>query len=107
MNELSAVFVVRDDDRPGALRFVGELDMAEVPDVRARLSGFDGDLEINCSGLSFIDSSGLALLVEVHRSCDARGAKLVIVDPSRCVTRMLEISGLDALLDVRRNGSAP
>src|SRR5262245_21671161 len=110
MSESSTVLWVREDGRPGALSLVGELDMAEVPDVRARLAGLaevNGNVELNCSRLSFIDSSGLYLLVELHRDCEARGVNLFIVDPSACVTRMLELTRLDAVLEIRRNGSAP
>ena len=107
MSESSAVLMVGEDGRrPGALTLVGELDMEEVPAVRTRLAGLDSDIEIDCSGLSFIDSSGLYLFVELHRACDARGVKLSIVDPAQCVTRMLAITGLDTLLHVRRDGSA-
>jgi anti-sigma B factor antagonist len=101
----SAALVV-DDCRPGVVRLVGGLDVAGVPDVRARVDGLDGDLEIDCSGLTFIDASGLGLFVAIHRACDARGAKLMIVDPSPRVVQLLELTGLDAVLDVRRNGSA-
>jgi anti-anti-sigma factor len=100
MNESSVVLIVREDGRPGALSLVGELDMAEVPDLRARLAEVDGDVEIDCSGLSFIDSCGLQLLVDVHRACEARGRELSIVAPSPCVTRMFEITGLDELFRV-------
>src|SRR4051812_39218606 len=106
MSESSAVLMIIEDGPPGALSLVGELDMAEVPDLRARLARLDGDIEVNCSGVSFIDSTGLYLFVEMHRGCDARGVKFSIVDPSQSVSRMFEITGLDALLHVRRDGSA-
>ena len=106
MDGSAAVLVVMDDGRPGVVRLVGELDVAGAPEVRARLEGLDGDVEIDCSGLTFIDSSGLGLFVAVHRACDARGAKLMIVDPSPRVSQLLELTGLNAVLDVRRNGSA-
>jgi anti-anti-sigma factor len=106
MSESSVVLMVKEDGRPGALVLVGELDMAEVPELRARLAGLDGDVELDCSGLSFIDSCGLQLFVEVHRACEARGGKLSIVAPSLSVTRLLELTSLDELLRVRRNGTA-
>src|SRR5262245_5471451 len=106
MNESSAALIVREDGGPGVLSLVGELDMGEVPDLRARLARLDGDVEIDCSGLSFIDSCGLQLFVDVHHACEARGGTLSIVAPSERVTRMFELTRLDRLLRVRRNGSA-
>ncbi len=106
MDGAAALLVVVDEGRPGVVRLVGELDVAGVPEVKARLEGLDGHVEIDCSGLTFIDSYGLGLFVAVHRACDARGAKLMIVDPSPRVTQLLKLTGLDVALDVRRNGSA-
>ena len=94
-------------DRPSGVRLLGELDLAGVPEVRAALSGRGGDVEVDCAGLTFIDASGLRLFVAVHTACRARGARLSIVNPSRCVVRLLELTGVDTLLDVRAESSAP
>jgi anti-sigma B factor antagonist len=91
----------------GSLRLLGELDAAGVPEVWARLVGVDEDVELDCAGLTFIDASGVGLFVTVHAACEARGAKLSIVNPSRCVIRLVELTGLDAMLDVRAASSAP
>jgi anti-sigma B factor antagonist len=107
VDDSAGAFLVVDGDRPGVLRLVGEFDVAGALEVRARLDGLDGPIEIDCSGVTFIDSSGLGLLVAVHRACSAQGAKLLIVDPSPRVAQLLELTGLDAALDVRRNGSEP
>ncbi|HSB85977.1 MAG TPA: STAS domain-containing protein [Ilumatobacteraceae bacterium] len=84
--------------RGGRLRLSGELDAAEVAGVRACLVGVDGDVELECSGLSFIDAAGLGLFVELDAECRARHAKLLIINPSRCVVRLLELTGLDSVL---------
>ena len=96
---LMGLLVARDGC--GRLQFFGELDASEVPRVRASLIGMDGDIELDCSGLSFIDAAGLRLFVELHTECGARGAKLLIINPSRCVTRLLELTGLDSVLTVQ------
>jgi anti-anti-sigma factor len=95
------------EDEPGALRLVGELDLAGVPEVRDRLVEWQGDVELDCSGLTFIDASGLKMLGAIHYACARRGAKLLIVNPSPCVIRLLELTGLDALFAVCAESSAP
>jgi anti-sigma B factor antagonist len=87
---------------PALARLCGELDLAAVVTVRHRLVGADGDVDLDCSGLTFIDASGLRLFVAVHQACEGRGAKLAIVNPSRCVMRLLALTGLDNVLTVRR-----
>ena len=94
--DLVGFLVARDGG--GRVRLFGELDASEVPRVRASLMGVNGDVELDCSGLSFIDAAGLRLFVELDAECRARSAKLLIIDPSRCVTRLLELTGLDSML---------
>jgi anti-anti-sigma factor len=86
---------------PGALRLSGELDVAGVPEVLGVLDGADGDIELECSGLSFMDASGLGLFLIVHRACEHRGAKLVLVDPSEWVVRLVDLVGLRSVLLMR------
>ncbi|RPI11998.1 MAG: anti-sigma factor antagonist [Actinobacteria bacterium] len=81
--------------------------MAGVPDVRVRLLAMSEDVELDCSGLTFIDASGLRVLVAAHCDCEARGAMLTIVDPSKCVVRLLALTGLDAVLGGRTESPAP
>jgi len=81
--------------------------MAGAPEVQARVASMTGDVELDCSGLTFLDASGLRVLVAAHRDCQARGAMLTIVDPARCVVRLLASTGLDAVLGGRAESSAP
>src|SRR5215204_2308021 len=87
------------------LQLSGELDVAVVPQVRAQLVDADGDIELDCGGLTFIDASGVNLFVELDHACDSRGATLTLVDPPTCVTRLLDLSGLAAILHVRREST--
>jgi len=87
------------------LQLSGELDVAAVPHVRAQLVDVDGDIELDCGGLTFIDASGVNLFVELDHTCRSRGATLTLVDPPTCVNRLLDLSGLAAILHVRRESS--
>lgn len=75
---------------------VGELDLAGVSDIEEQLARFDGDVVLDCSGLTFIDASGLGLLVRTRHACETRGAKFSLIEPSPCLMRLLSITGLDA-----------
>jgi anti-sigma B factor antagonist len=83
------------------LRLVGELDLEGVPAVRALLANVDGDIEIDCSGLTFIDCSGLRVLMEAQHACEAAGVRLCLVAPARCLTRLVDQVGLDGVFAVR------
>jgi anti-anti-sigma factor len=90
----------------GSLRLLGELDAAGVPEVWARLVGADEDVQLDCAGLTFIDASGVKLFVAIQAACHARGAKMSIVNPSRCLIRLIDLTGLAAEFDVRAESSA-
>ncbi len=90
----------------GRLRLIGELDIAGVPPLRALLGEVNGDIEIDCSGLTFIDCAGLRALQETQRACETAGVRLLLIDPSRCLIRLLDLFGLDGFFDVR-DGSNP
>jgi anti-sigma B factor antagonist len=58
------------------------------------------DVSLDLSGVSFMDSSGIRVLVDAHNRADAVGRRLVIEWPSSAVQRVLEISGLVDHLNV-------
>ena len=92
--------------RPAVVRLMGELDLAGVPELRSALAGLDGDVELDCSGLDFIDGAGLCAVLEGIEACRGRGAVLALVNPSPAVDRLLHIVELDAVLLIRRDRQA-
>jgi anti-anti-sigma factor len=87
------------------VRLVGELDITSVGVVRGAVRGLiiDRDcavLVLDLAGLSFIDSSGLNLLVTIKRDVSDAGAGLLLRAPQTTVRRVLELSGLDTFFVV-------
>ena len=93
--------------RGGRFRLVGELDGLAVASVRDRVGSLGGDVEFECSKVTSIDSSGLHLLIAIRDACAAGGGSLVLVNPSRCLARLVALTGLDAVLAARVDGSWP
>ena len=87
-------------DFDGALVLVGEIDTYTAPQLSERLAGEPPVEVLDLAGVSFIDSSGLRVLVEGHQTRLERGSRLVLRSPSAAVQRLLEISGLVGHLDV-------
>ena len=87
-------------DVDGALVLVGEIDSYTAPQLGERLSDEPPVEVLDLAGVSFIDSSGLRVLVESHQARLDRGSRLVLRSPSAAVQRLLEISGLLGHLDV-------
>ena len=77
---------------------VGELDMATAPLlerelVELRSSGFD-HLVLDMRGLTFLDSSGIRVVVAEHRSAQASDREFSLISGPRAVQRVLELCGL-------------
>ena len=88
--------------RPPLVHVTGELDLAGAPRLEAVLAGLDGDVEIDCSALDFIDAAGLRVFRTAHDECAARGCSLVLVDPGPAVERLVQIVGLESLFLTRQ-----
>ena len=78
----------------------GELDVGTVETLRAAVDGIGGAgrLVLDLRGLSFIDSTGLHLLVALHQRAQREGFELALVEPAAPVDRAIQLSGLDASL---------
>ena len=59
---------------------------------------------VDRSGLMFIDSVALHLIVRAHRQLRAEGCRLEIVRPNAAVARLLRLCALDQVIPVRVAG---
>lgn len=87
-------------DVDGALVLAGEIDSYTAPELAGRLAEHPPVEVVDVAGVTFIDSSGLRVIVEAHQARSASGSRLVLRSPSAPVQRLLEISGLVGHLDV-------
>jgi anti-sigma B factor antagonist len=83
---------------PGGRTLVvrGELDAHAAPSLEERLGSLspDTDVTLDLEGVTFVDSSGLRVLISQHRRLADAGARLVVHSPSPAVTRLVELTGL-------------
>jgi anti-anti-sigma factor len=96
------------DGAGSTLVVAGELDAHSAPGLRERLGASTDGAEtvLDMSGITFMDSSGLRVLIDAHRQAADRERRLVVVEPSPSVRRVLEIAGVLDHLDVR-DSAAP
>ena len=92
--------VLRDHDIRGVLiELSGELDLAGAPEVDGVLSTVEAErpslVVVDLSRLTFIDSSGLNLLVGVDARLRDRGVRLRIVRGRAQIARLLALTGTD------------
>jgi anti-sigma B factor antagonist len=95
------VFIVGVDGA-ATVQVGGEIDMATAPDLRERLnwviSTTTGNVVVDLTGVTFLDSTGLVVFVAAERQLNATGRRLILRNPSKFVFRVLDLSGVaDAL----------
>ncbi|MEV0588029.1 STAS domain-containing protein [Nonomuraea sp. NPDC050310] len=86
--------------RPGTARLTidGDLDYNTADELMAAaLAALDGaelsDLYLDCGGMGFCDSSGLATLLRIHQRAGAAGTRLHLEKRPLVLERLLDISG--------------
>lgn len=76
----------------------GELDLASVPALERQLQGLDGTspgrLLIDLSGLDFMDSTGLALMIRAEQAARAHGHPLALRRGPAQIQRLFELTRL-------------
>jgi anti-sigma B factor antagonist len=77
----------------------GEIDLSTVAGLRERLSRLTDSgqpLIIELNQVTFIDSTGLGVLVSVARQTAAHGSALHVVSSQPHTRRLLELTGIDS-----------
>jgi anti-sigma B factor antagonist len=74
----------------------GELDLVTVEALRAALEGIESTdrLVLDLRGLSFIDSTGVQLLVALHQRAQRDGLQLTLMAPGAPVDSAIQLCGL-------------
>jgi anti-sigma B factor antagonist len=82
----------------------GEIDAATADTLATAVAGAlaDGYPKVlaDFAGVSFIDSTGLGVLVKSHRAAVAAGAVFAVVHPTPQTRKLIRVLGLDQLLRI-------
>jgi anti-anti-sigma factor len=79
----------------------GELDLGTVgplADILHAAHGRGQDVHLDLSALTFIDSTGLSLLIEIAQAAETNGWHLRMVDPSPAVARVVAMTRTESVL---------
>jgi anti-sigma B factor antagonist len=77
----------------------GEVDAHTAPLLATAMAGLPASVvTVDMSGVSFMDSSGLRVLMDATTRAREGGGDLIVARPSAAVARLVEISGLSEQL---------
>ena len=100
---LPALAELREDDGTVVVRFQGELDLHNAPELRAAfddaLARAPARLVVDLSDVEFLDSTALSALLQARKRQVDRGAFRVAA-PGAEARRVLRLAGVERHLDV-------
>ncbi len=85
---------------PGQVRLKGRLDAAEADSAMVAFRRLQGPLTADCSGLEYISSAGISVIVETYRRLKAAGQDFKLVQMQPRVRNVFMYSGLDKVLTI-------
>jgi len=101
-NRLLMARRIRPPEGPVAVE--GRLDLKASSGVRGRvwaaIAAAGGSLALDLSSVEFIDSSGLAVLADLHREADRLGGRLVIAMPAGPARRIFALTRTEAFFNL-------
>src|SRR5215204_3995154 len=85
-------------DGAATLNVGGAIDLAAAPHLRERLHAVigttTGDVVVDLADVTFLDSTGLVVLIAAQRKLNETGRRLVLRNPSRFVHRVFDLAGV-------------
>jgi anti-sigma B factor antagonist len=94
---------VREEQGKLVVSFGGEVDLEHSPKAREVLLecvAKERDIFVDLSGVSYIDSSGVASLVEAFQSTRKQGTGFSLVAVNPAAMRVLELARLDKIFTI-------
>ena len=98
---------IADRDGLALVTAAGEIDAATAETLSTAVIGALEDgyprVVVDFAQVTFIDSTGLGVLVKAHRTAVARNAEFGVVHPTPQTRKLIKVLGLDQLLNIYDN----
>lgn len=95
---------IADRDGLALVTAAGEIDAATAETLSTAVIGALEDgyprVVVDFAQVTFIDSTGLGVLVKSHRTAVARNAEFGVVHPTPQTRKLIKVLGLDMLLNI-------
>ena len=90
------------EGRSAVVAFEGEIDLSSIADAEERIAAAErtdpAELVIDVRRVTFMDSSGLRVLLGAHQRSRENGREFALVRGSESVDRLLKVTGLSGRL---------
>jgi len=86
------------------IKLIGRLDIIGTGEIETKFTGYCAGEKVrvimDLSGVDFLASIGVRLLILTAKSVASRGGRMVILDPISEVQDVLEITGIPAIIPI-------
>ncbi|MEM7681619.1 MAG: STAS domain-containing protein [Planctomycetota bacterium] len=85
----------------------GEIDLESAPELLQKLTPMmksGAAVRVDLSGVSYMDSTGVAVLVQALKLGQKKGAGFTLVSPSERVQAVLSLARLDQVFEIEAGG---
>ncbi|MCT4633318.1 MAG: STAS domain-containing protein [Firmicutes bacterium] len=83
------------------IELIGEVDISTSSSLKESLNDIlndrETDLKLDCKSLSYIDSTGLGVLIGILKRVKKNDNNISIVNPQTNISKLLNITGLDKI----------
>ncbi len=95
---------VRNRDKVAILDINGEIDLYNAPEIKSKIGELmesgKSDIIINLEKVSYIDSSGIGVLISSLSSLKKAGGSLKIINVFASVRKVFELTKLTSFFDI-------
>jgi stage II sporulation protein AA (anti-sigma F factor antagonist) len=97
---------IKNDNGAAIARLSGEIDHHNARELRAELDRFivtaqPRELAIDFGGITFMDSSGIGLIMGRSKLMKECGGRLEVRNPQPYIRRVLKLAGLERIVRIR------
>jgi anti-sigma B factor antagonist len=78
----------------------GRMDASQAPAAQAFFDKLNGQVVLDCTGLDYLSSAGLGVLLKTQKRLMASGGQMRLVGVSRHVNDIFTYSGFDQIFDI-------
>lgn len=92
------------EERIRIVALEGEIDLSTAPDAERRITEAEESgpvgIVVDLRDVTFMDSSGLRVLLIAHRRAQENGRRFALTKGSEAVDRLLDVTGLAGRIEV-------
>ncbi|MDP2843027.1 MAG: STAS domain-containing protein [Acetobacterium sp.] len=85
----------------------GEIDIYSIENFRAsiekEIQTQATQIILDCSELSYMDSTGMSVLIELRNKTKEMGQKIIMMNPRPNIKKLLSLTGVDKIIEIVDN----